>query len=154
MGFLGPGDFFGEGCLAGILFRTQKATAITSCGVVVIEREEMIRLLHEQYDFANQFIDRLLAKKLQVEDRLVDQLLNPIEKRLVRVLLSLTGHRPEDQLLKTLPKVSQARLAEMVGTTRPRINMFMNKFKRLGLVHYRNGKIQVDDSIRSISGHS
>jgi CRP/FNR family cyclic AMP-dependent transcriptional regulator len=143
---LGPGDFFGEGCLAGMPFRMQRATAITLCTVFVIERKEMIRLLHERHEFADQFIGCLLAKKAQSEEDLVDQLLNPIEKRLARVLLSFAVLDTENQSLKLLPKVSKETLAEMVGTTRQRINMFMNKFKRLGFVRYSGGGIQIDNS--------
>jgi CRP/FNR family transcriptional regulator, cyclic AMP receptor protein len=154
VGLLGPDDFFGEACLAGMPFRMQSATAITPCSLLLIERKEMIRLLHEQDAFADQFIGRLLAKKVQAEEGLADQLLNPIEKRLVRALLSFARPDTEDQLIKILPKVSQETLAEMVGTTRQRINMFMNKFKRLGLVRYSNGGIQVDDSILRVCKRS
>jgi CRP-like cAMP-binding protein len=150
---LGPGDFFGEGCLAGVPFRMGTATAITPTTVLVIEKKEMIRVLHEEHKLSDRFIAYLLTRNIRVEEDLVDQLFNSIEKRLARALLLLARYSKQDQPQKTLPKISQETLAEMVGTTRSRINMFMNKFKKLGFIHYDNGAIQVQNSLLSVVLH-
>jgi CRP/FNR family cyclic AMP-dependent transcriptional regulator len=152
VGLLGPGDFFGEGCLAGVPFRMGIATAITPTTVLVIEKQEMIRVLHEEHKLSDRFISYLLTRNIRVEEDLVDQLFNSIEKRLARALLLLARYSMQDRPQKTLPKISQETLAEMVGTTRPRINMFMNKFRKLGFVHY-NGGIQVHSSLLSVVLH-
>jgi CRP/FNR family transcriptional regulator, cyclic AMP receptor protein len=149
---LGPGDFFGEGCLAGVPFRMGMATAITPTTVLVIEKKEMIRVLHEEHKLSDRFIAYLLTRNIRVEEDLVDQLFNSIEKRLARALLLLARYGKQDQPQKMLPKVSQETLAEMVGTTRSRINMFMNKFRKLGFIHY-NGGIQVHSSLLSVVLH-
>jgi CRP/FNR family cyclic AMP-dependent transcriptional regulator len=149
---LGPGDFFGEGCLAGVPFRMGMATAITPTSVLVIEKKEMIRVLHEEHKLSDRFIAYLLTRNIRVEEDLVDQLFNSIEKRLARALLLLARYGKQDQPQKMLPKVSQETLAEMVGTTRSRINMFMNKFRKLGFIHY-NGGIQVHSSLLSVVLH-
>jgi CRP-like cAMP-binding protein len=149
---LGPGDFFGEGCLAGVPFRMGLATAITPSTVLVIERKEMIRVLHEEHKLSDRFIAYLLTRNIRVEEDLVDQLFNSIEKRLARALLLLARYGKQDQPQKMLPKVSQETLAEMVGTTRSRVNMFMNKFRKLGFIHY-NGGIQVHSSLLSVVLH-
>ena len=149
---LGPGDFFGEGCLAGVPFRMGTATAITPTTVLVIEKKEMIRVLHEEHKLSDRFIAYLLTRNIRVEEDLVDQLFNSIEKRLARALLLLARYGKQDQPQKMLPKVSQETLAEMVGTTRSRINMFMNKFRKLGFIHY-NGGIQVHSSLLSVVLH-
>src|ERR1700722_13642755 len=124
---LGPGDFFGEGCLAGVPFRMGIATAITASTVLVIDRKEMIRVLHEEQRLSDRFIAYLLTRNIRIEEDLVDQIFNSIEKRLARALLLLASYGKQDAPQKMLPKVSQEMLAEMVGTTRSRINMFMNK---------------------------
>jgi CRP/FNR family transcriptional regulator, cyclic AMP receptor protein len=149
---LGPGDFFGEGCLAGVPFRMGIATAITATTVLVIEKKEMIRVLHEEHKLSDRFIAYLLTRNIRVEEDLVDQLFNSIEKRLARALLLLARYGKQDQPQKMLPKVSQETLAEMVGTTRSRVNMFMNKFRKLGFIHY-NGGIQVHSSLLSVVLH-
>jgi CRP/FNR family transcriptional regulator, cyclic AMP receptor protein len=149
---LGPGDFFGEGCLAGVPFRMGIATAITASSIMVIEKKEMIRVLHEEHKLSDRFIAYLLTRNIRVEEDLVDQLFNSIEKRLARSLLLLARYGKQDQPQKTLPKVSQETLAEMVGTTRSRVNMFMNKFRKLGFIHY-NGGIQVHSSLLSVVLH-
>ena len=143
---LGPGDFFGEGCLAGVPFRMGIASAITATTVLVIDRKEMIRVLHEEQRLSDRFIAYLLTRNIRIEEDLVDQIFNSIEKRLARALLLLARYGKQDQPQKTLPKVSQEMLAEMVGTTRSRINMFMNKFRRLGFIQYNRGGIQINNS--------
>jgi CRP-like cAMP-binding protein len=153
---LGPGDFFGEGCMAGVPFRMGIATAITLTTVLVIEKNEMIRVLHEEHKLSDRFIAYLLTRNIRVEEDLVDQLFNSIEKRLARALLLLARYSQQDQPQKTLPKISQEILAEMVGTTRSRVNLFMNKFKRLGFIAYnRNyrGGIQIRNSLLSVVLH-
>jgi len=149
---LGPGDFLGESCLAGVPFRMGIATAITPTTMLVIEKREMIRVLHEEHKLSDRFIAYLLTRNIRVEEDLVDQLFNSIEKRLARALLLLARYGKQDQPQKTLPKVSQETLAEMVGTTRSRVNMFMNKFRKLGFIHY-NGGIQVHNSLLSVVLH-
>ena len=137
---LGPGDFFGEGCLAGQSICMATATAIAPTTVLVIEKSEMIRVLHEEHEFSDRFIAYMLARNIRVEEDLIDQLFNSSEKRLARTLLLLahygrTGH-PE----KMLPKVSQEMLAEMIGTTRSRVNFFMNKFRKMGFIAYTTAR--------------
>jgi CRP/FNR family cyclic AMP-dependent transcriptional regulator len=149
---LGPGDFFGEGCLAGPPFRMGAATAIIHTTVLVIEKKEMIRVLHKEHKLSDRFIAYLLTRNIRVEEDLVDQLFNSTEKRLARTLLLLARYGKEDQPQKLLPKVSQEMLAEMVGTTRSRVSVFMNKFRNLGFIHY-NGGLQVHDSLLSVILH-
>jgi CRP/FNR family transcriptional regulator, cyclic AMP receptor protein len=149
---LGPGDFFGEGCLAGLPFRMGAATAITPTTAVLIEKKEMIRVLHKEHKLSDRFIAYLLTRNIRVEQDLVDQLFNSTEKRLARALLLLARYGKEDQPQKTLPKVSQEMLAEMIGTTRPRVSVLMNKFRKLGFIHY-NGGLQVHDSLLSVILH-
>jgi CRP/FNR family transcriptional regulator, cyclic AMP receptor protein len=127
----GPTDFFGEGCMAGQTIRMGTATAITPTTVLVIEKAELLRVLHEEHDFADHFIRYMLAHNIRVEEDLVDQLFNSSEKRLARTLLLLARYGKQDQPVRTLPKVSQETLASMVGTTRSRVNFFMNKFRKL-----------------------
>ena len=151
---LAPGDFFGEGCLTGAPVRMGIATAIAPTTVLAIEKEEMLRVLHEEHNLSDRFIGYLLTRNVRVEADLVDQLFNSIEKRLARMLLLLARYGKQDQpQKKLLPRVSQETLAEMVGTTRPRINLFMNKFRKLGFIHYNNGGIQVHDSLLSVVLH-
>jgi CRP/FNR family transcriptional regulator, cyclic AMP receptor protein len=153
---LGPGDFFGEGCMAGVPFRMGIATAITTTTVLVIEKNEMIRVLHEEHNLSDRFIAYLLTRNMRVEEDLVDQLFNSTEKRLARALLLLARYSQQDEPQKTLPRIRQETLAEMVGTTRSRVNMFMNKFKKLGFIDYnRNyrGGIQIRNSLVSVVLH-
>ena len=140
---LGPGDFFGEGCLAGQPLRMGTATAITPTTALVIEKKEMIRVLHAEHEFSDRFITYMLARNIRIEEDLVDQLFNSSEKRLARTLLLLARYGQEDKPQKVLPKISQEMLAEMVGTTRSRVNFFMNKFRKLGFIKY-NGGLQVN----------
>jgi CRP/FNR family cyclic AMP-dependent transcriptional regulator len=149
---LGPGDFFGEGCLAGQSICMATATAIAPTTVLVIEKNEMIRVLHGEHEFSDRFIAHMLARNIRVEEDLVDQLFNSSEKRLARTLLLLARYGGSDQPQKVLPKVSQEMLAEMIGTTRPRVNFFMNKFRKLGFIKY-NGEIRVNNSLLSVVLH-
>jgi CRP/FNR family cyclic AMP-dependent transcriptional regulator len=149
---LGPGDFFGEGCLAGQSVRIGTATAITTSTVLVIEKREMLRLLHEEHDLSDRFIRFMLARNIRIEEDLIDQLFNSSEKRLARTLLLLARYGKEDQPHGVLPKMSQETLAEMVGTTRSRVNFFMNKFRKLGFIKY-NGGLQINTSLLSVVLH-
>ena len=152
VGILGPGDFFGEGCLAGQLLCAASATTITPTTVLVIEKDEMIRALHQEHAFSDRFIAYMLARNIRVEEDLVDQLFNSSEKRLARTLLLLARYGRPGHPRKALPKVSQETLAEMVGTTRSRVNFFMNKFRKLGFIKY-NGEIHVHNSLLSVVLH-
>jgi CRP/FNR family cyclic AMP-dependent transcriptional regulator len=149
---LGGGDFLGEGCLVGLPFRMESATAITPTSVLVIEKQEMIRVLHKENKLADRFIAYLLTRNIRVEEDLVDQLFNSTEKRLARTLLLLARYGEQDQPQKMLPKVSQEALAEMIGTTRSRVNVFMNKFRKLGFIRY-NGGLHVHNSLLSVILH-
>jgi CRP/FNR family transcriptional regulator, cyclic AMP receptor protein len=149
---LGPGDFFGEGCLAGQPIRIGTATAITACTILLIEKKEMVRVLHAEHAFSDRFISYMLSRNIRVEEDLVDQLFNSTEKRLARTLLLLARYGSVDKPQALLPKISQEMLAEMVGTTRSRVNVFMNKFRKLGFIQY-NGKIQVNTSLLSVVLH-
>ena len=149
---LGPGDFFGEGCLAGQSICMATATAIAPTSVLVIEKGEMIRVLHGEHEFSDRFIAHVLARNIRVEEDLVDQLFNSSEKRLARTLLLLARYGAQNQPQKVLPKISQEMLAEMIGTTRPRVNFFMNKFRKLGFIKY-NGEIRVNNSLLSVVLH-
>ena len=149
---LGPGDFFGEGCLAGQSVCIATATTIAPTTVLVIEKNEMIRALHEEHQFSDRFIAHMLARNIRVEEDLIDQLFNSSEKRLARTLLLLARYGKQDEPQMMLPKVSQEMLAEMIGTTRSRVNFFMNKFRKLGFIQY-NGKIQINKSLLSVVLH-
>jgi CRP/FNR family transcriptional regulator, cyclic AMP receptor protein len=149
---LGPGDFFGEGCLAGQPIRMGTATAITPTTVMVIEKSEMFKVLHEQHALSDRFITFMLARNIRIEEDLIDQLFNSSEKRLARTLLLLARYGKEDQPHGLVPKVSQETLAEMVGTTRSRVNFFMNKFRKLGFIKY-NGGLQINTSLLSVVLH-
>lgn len=149
---LGPGDFFGEGCLAGQPLRMSTASAIVPTTVLRIPRGEMIRMLHEHPEFSDRFIAHMLARNIRIEEDLVDQLFNSSEKRLARMLLLLARYGKEDIPQRALPKLSQETLAEMIGTTRSRVNFFMNKFRRLGFIEY-NGGLKINNSLLSIVLH-
>lgn len=149
VGILGPGDFFGEGCLAGQSVRMGTATAIAPSIVLVIEKSEMFKVLHEQHDLSDLFIGFMLARNIRIEEDLIDQLFNSSEKRLARALLLLARYGSEDKPHGMLPKISQETLAEMIGTTRSRVNFFMNKFRKLGFIKY-NGSIEINTSLLSV----
>jgi CRP/FNR family cyclic AMP-dependent transcriptional regulator len=152
LGVLGRGDFFGEGCLAGQSVRMGSVTAMIATTVLVIGRERMARLLHEQQGLSNLFIAYMLARNIRIEEDLIDQLFNSSEKRLARILLLLARYGKQEQSQRVIPKVSQEVLAEMVGTTRSRVNFFMNKFRRLGFIEY-NGQLKIHDSLMSVVLH-
>jgi CRP/FNR family cyclic AMP-dependent transcriptional regulator len=148
---LTPGDFFGEGALAGQSVRIGTAMAVAASSVLVIEKEAMARLLHDEPTFADRFLTYMLSRNIRIEADLVDQLFNSSEKRLARTLLLLArygGANPQ----RSLPKISQETLAEMIGATRSRVNFFMNKFRKLGLIEY-NGSLKVNSSLLSVVLH-
>jgi CRP/FNR family transcriptional regulator, cyclic AMP receptor protein len=149
---LGSGDFFGEGCLAGQSICMATATAIAPTTVLIIEKSEMARVLREEHKFSDRFIAYMLTRNIRVEEDLVDQLFNSSEKRLARTLLLLARYGTDGHPQKALPKVSQEMLAEMIGTTRSRVNFFMNKFRKLGFIKY-NGVIHIDNSLLSVVLH-
>ena len=148
---LSPGDFFGEGALAGQLIRIETATAVVASSVLAIDKEAMVRLLHEEPAFSDRFISYMLTRNMRIEADLVDQLFNSSEKRLARTLLLLARYGQANPQ-KALPKISQETLAEMIGATRSRVNFFMNKFRKLGLIEY-NGGIKINSSLLGIVLH-
>jgi CRP-like cAMP-binding protein len=149
---LGPGDFFGEGCLAGQSICMATATTVAPTTVLRIEKDEMIRVLHAEHEFSDRFIAYVLGRNIRIEQDLIDQLFNSSEKRLARALLLLARYGAADQPQKVIAKVSQEMLAEMIGTTRSRVNFFMNKFRRLGFIKY-DGEIHVNNSLLSVVLH-
>jgi CRP/FNR family cyclic AMP-dependent transcriptional regulator len=149
---LGPGDFFGEGGMAGQPIRMGTATATTPTTLLVIEKKEMIRVLHAERAFSDRFITYMLERNVRIEEDLIDQLFNSSEKRLARTLLLLARYGKQDEPQKVIGKISQETLAEIVGTTRARVNFFMNKFKKLGFISY-NGGLHVDPSLLSVVLH-
>ena len=148
---LGPGDFFGEGCLASQPRRMATASALSASTVLVIEKNQMQDMIHDEPALAERFLTHMLARNIRIEEDLIDQLFNSSEKRLARALLLLARYGKVDQPL-TLPKLSQETLAEIVGTTRSRVNFFMNKFRELGFIEY-NGKIKVNSSLLTVVLH-
>jgi len=148
----GSGDFFGEGCMAGQTMRMGTAMAIAATTVLVIGKEEMIRVLGAEHELSDRFIAHMLARNIRVEADLVDQLFNSTEKRLARTLLLLARYGTEGQPEPVLQKMSQETLAEMIGTTRTRVNLFMNKFRKLGFIEY-NGEIKVNKSLLTVVLH-
>jgi len=149
---LGPGDFFGEGCLAGQAVTMATAITVAPTVVLVIDKDEMIRVLHGEHEFSDRFIAYMLTRNIRVEEDLIDQLFNSSEKRLARTLLLLARYGKPGDPQKVLPKVSQEMLAEMIGTTRSRVNFFMNKFRKLGFIQYK-GSIHVNNSLLSVVLH-
>jgi CRP-like cAMP-binding protein len=148
----GSGDFFGEGGMAGQKLRMATATAVVPTAILIIEKDEMARVLHTEHALSDRFISHILARNIRVEADLVDQLFNSTEKRLARTLLLLARYGEEGQSEKILQKVSQETLAEMIGTTRSRVNMFMTKFRKLGLIEY-NGRIKINKSLLTVVLH-
>jgi CRP/FNR family cyclic AMP-dependent transcriptional regulator len=151
---LGPGEFFGEGCLAGQPLRMGTATAITPSVILLIDKGKMVQLLHKQHAMSDRFISHMLARNTRIEEDLIDQLFNSSEKRLARTLLLLARYGKRDKPVRVVPKISQETLAEMIGTTRSRVNFFLNKFKRLGFIDY-NGEnpLKVNSSLLSVVLH-
>ena len=148
----GPSDFFGEGCMAGQSVRMGTTSAATPTTLLVIQKEELLRVLHAEHELSDHFIRYMLAHNIRVEEDLIDQLFNSSEKRLARALLLLARYGKQEQPDRVLPKVSQETLASMVGTTRSRVNFFMNKFRKLGFIEY-NGKIKVNKSLLTVVLH-
>ena len=149
---LGPRDFLGEGCITGSPVRMATATAIVPLTSMSIGKKEIMRVLHEEPEFAEKFIHYMLERNIKIEADLVDQLFNSSEKRLARALLILTRYGKNGGAETLVPKVSQETLAELVGTTRSRVNFFMNKFRKLGFIHY-NGGISVHNSLLNVVLH-
>jgi CRP/FNR family transcriptional regulator, cyclic AMP receptor protein len=148
----GPTDFFGEGCMAGQTLRMGTTTAVTPTTLLVIQKDELLRVLHAEHKLSDHFISYMLAHNIRVEEDLIDQLFNSSEKRLARTLLLLARYGKQEQPDRILPRVSQETLASMVGTTRSRVNFFMNKFRKLGFIEY-NGKIKVNKSLLTVVLH-
>ena len=149
---LGTGNFFGEGCLAGQTLRLASVAALTECVIVRMEKGNITRVIHEEPAFAELFISHLLARNIRVEEDLVDQLFNSSEKRLARTLLLLANFGKEGDPEPVLASISQETLAEMIGTTRSRVSVFMNKFRKLGLIDY-NGHIEIHRSLLNVVLH-
>ena len=148
----GPGEFFGEGCLAGQSVRLASAVTTVASNIVRIDRASMVRLLHDQPAFSEKFTAFLVARNIQVEADLVDQLFNSSEKRLARLLLLLANFNNDGQM-RIVPKVSQELLAARIGTTRSRVNSFMNKFRKLGLIEYNGEEIKVQTALLNVIVH-
>jgi CRP-like cAMP-binding protein len=153
IGILNEGDFFGEGCLTGQPLRLCSATAMTDCSVMRIDKQSMVDVLRHEHEFSDMFIAYLLARNLRYEEDLVDQLFNSSEKRLARILLMLAHFGKEGKTETIVPKISQETMAEMVGTTRSRVNFFMNRFRKLGFIDYNSGDLQVHSSLLNIVLH-
>jgi CRP-like cAMP-binding protein len=149
---LGPGEFFGEGCLAGQAIRMGSATATTDSTILLVDKDSMIRLLHKQHALSDRFIAHMLARNIRIEEDLIDQLFNSSEKRLARTLLLLARYGKHDKPVRAVPPISQETLAEMIGTTRSRVNFFMKKFQRLGFIDYADG-LKVNNSLLSVVLH-
>jgi CRP/FNR family cyclic AMP-dependent transcriptional regulator len=152
IGILNEGDFFGEGCLTGQALRMCSVTAITDCAVMRINKKSMMDVIHRERAFSDMFVAYLLTRNIRYEEDLVDQLFNSSEKRLARILLLLARFGKEGKPEVAIPKISQETLAEMVGTTRGRVNFFMNRFRKLGFVRY-NGELEVHSSLLNVVLH-
>ena len=151
---LGPGEFFGEGCLAGQPRRMGSATAITPSTILLVGKERMVGLLHKQHAMSDRFISHMLARNIRIEEDLLDQLFNSSEKRLARTLLLLAHYGQQDKPARMVPKISQETLAEMIGTTRSRVNFFLNKFKKLGFIEYQGElPLKVNSTLLSVVLH-
>jgi CRP-like cAMP-binding protein len=149
---LGPGDFFGEGCLAGQSRRMATATAMTGSTIVAVEKHEMSSRLHDHPTFSDRFLSHMLTRNIRIEEDLIDQLFNSSEKRLARALLLLARYGEQERPQHVMPNLSQELLAEMVGTTRSRVNFFMNKFRKLGFIEY-NGELRINTSLLTVVLH-
>ncbi len=149
---LDAGDFFGEGCLAGQSVRMATATAMSECSILRLEKAGVVRLLHEQPAFSDLLLHHLLSRNIRIEEDLVDQLFNSSEKRLARVLLLLANFGKDGKPEAVFPKISQETLAEIVGTTRSRVSLFMNRFRNMGFIDY-NGGLEVHSSLLNVILH-
>ncbi len=151
LGFLGRGDFFGENCISNQAFYSTSAVALVPSSIMVINRDKMLRILEEEPSVCSQFIVYLLARNHRIEQDLIDHLFNSSEKRLARTLLLLAEYETEDVNVSIMSRINQDTLAEMVGTTRPRVNLFMNKFRKLGYIQYRkNDRLEVYKSLAEV----
>jgi CRP/FNR family transcriptional regulator, cyclic AMP receptor protein len=151
---LGPGDFFGEGCLAGQQVRMGSATAVTPSAILRIDKEHMTQLLHRQHAMSDRFISHILTRNIRIEEDLIDQLFNSSEKRLARTLLLLARYGKQSKPTRLVPQISQETLAEMIGTTRSRVNFFLNKFRKMGFIEYEGERpIRINDSLLSVVLH-
>ena len=150
---LAPGDFFGEGCLAGQPLRMGSATAISPSVILLVGKERMLRVLHRQHAMSDRFISHMLSRNIRIEEDLIDQLFNSSEKRLARTLLLLARYGNVEQPARVVPKISQETLAEMIGTTRSRVNFFMNKFRKLGFIEYNGGGLHIKGSLLTVVLH-
>ena len=151
---LGPGDVFGEGCMAGQPLRMGSAKTITPSVILLVPRLRMAELLHEEPTMSDRFIAHMLSRNIRIEEDLIDQLFNSSEKRLARALLLLARYGKQDMSVRAVPSVSQETLAEMIGTTRSRVNFFMNKFKRLGFIEYGEDRpLKINSSLLSVVLH-
>ncbi|MEQ1727882.1 MAG: Crp/Fnr family transcriptional regulator [Vicinamibacterales bacterium] len=151
---LGVGDFFGEGCLAGQRFRIGTATAATSSTILRIGKRAMVNVLHKQHAMSDRFIAHMLSRNVRIEEDLIDQLFNSSEKRLARALLLLARYGKQDRPARDVPHLSQETLAEMIGTTRSRVNFFLNKFRKLGFIEYDGvAPLKVNNSLLSVVLH-
>ena len=149
---LTPGEFFGEGCLAGQRVRMGSATATIDSTILLVDKDQMVRLLHKQHALSDRFIAHMLARNIRIEEDLIDQLFNSSEKRLARTLLLLARYGKHDNPVQVIPPISQETLAEIIGTTRSRVNFFMKKFQRLGFIDYTNG-LKVNNSLLTVVLH-
>jgi CRP/FNR family transcriptional regulator, cyclic AMP receptor protein len=149
---LHPGEFFGEGCIAGQPLRVSRAVAMEPVAVLEIEKQEMIRVIHDEHEFSDRFVAHMLKRNVRIEEDLVDQLFNSSEKRLARALLLIARYGNIEKPKKVVAQVSQRTLAEMIGTTRSRVSAFMNKFRKLGFIEY-NGGLKVHDSLLRVILH-
>lgn len=150
IGIFGAGDFFGDDSLARQRLRMSTVVTITDCKLMRIEKKAMLRMLHSQHKFSDLFVEHLLLRNIRYQEDLIDHLFNSSEKRLARILLIFAGFGKDGIRKKTeIPKVSQETLAEMVGTTRPRVNAFMNKFRKMGFIDY-NGGLEVHSSLLNV----
>jgi CRP/FNR family cyclic AMP-dependent transcriptional regulator len=149
---LGPGEFFGEGCLAGQLARIGSATATVASTILLVDKDQMVRVLHEEHALSDRFIKHMLARNIRIEEDLIDQLFNSNEKRLARTLLLLARYGKPDKPVRVVQALSQETLAEMVGTTRSRVNFLMKKFQRLGFIDYTDG-LKINSSLLTVVLH-
>ncbi len=152
LAMLAPGDFFGEGCLAGQPVRMGSATAITDSTILLVDKDQMVRLLHNQHALSDRFIAHMLTRNIRIEEDLIDHMFNSSEKRLARTLLLLARYGKQDEPVRAVPKTSQETLAEMVGTTRARVNFFMKKFQRLRFIDYKDG-LEVNNALLTVVLH-
>ena len=149
VGILGPGNFFGEGGMVGQAVRMETAKALLPTTIIMVEKDKLMCMLHTEHELSDRFITCMLERNNRIEADLIDQLFNSTEKRLARTLLLLARYGGEDQPEAIVEKISQTTLAEMIGTTRPRVNLFMNKFRKLGFIDY-DGNIKVNASLLTV----